>query len=252
MTMAKPPASPYSGANASAPVDGVKRGCSEKRVIVIDPGHGGTENKPGSSANNATSVSGPKEKTLTLDFALSLRLQLASSEVKAIFESRGYCDVGVILTRETDINLTGSQRVAVATVNKADILISIHFNGGGASARGTETFYKSASNPQQSNEAEDKALAQTVNDGLYAAIRALDPGAKNRGAKPDTDTQLKSLGILRDAGIGLSGKMCRSILIEVEFISNVAADALLVSGSNAKANRDAAMLGVAKALARAL
>jgi N-acetylmuramoyl-L-alanine amidase len=46
--------------------------------------------------------------------------------------------------------------------------------------------------------------------------------------------------------------MCRSILIEVEFISNVAADALLVSGSNAKANRDAAMLGVAKALARAL
>ena len=101
-------------------------------------------------------------------------------------------------------------------------------------------------------QAEDKALAQTVNDGLYAAIRALDPGAKNRGAKPDTDTQLKSLGILRDAGIGLSGKMCRSILIEVEFISNVAADALLVSGSNAKANRDAAMLGVAKALARAL
>jgi N-acetylmuramoyl-L-alanine amidase len=136
MTMAKPPASPYSGANASAPVDGVKRGCSEKRVIVIDPGHGGTENKPGSSANNATSVSGPKEKTLTLDFALSLRLQLASAEVKAIFESRGYCDVGVILTRETDINLTGSQRVAVATVNKADILISIHFNGGGASAAG--------------------------------------------------------------------------------------------------------------------
>jgi len=252
MTMANPPASPYSGADSGAPVNSVRRGCTEKRVIVIDPGHGGTENKPGSSANNATSLSGPKEKTLTLDFALRLRRLLATSEVKAIFESKGYCDVAVILTRETDVNLTGSERVAVATNNKADILISIHFNGGAASARGTETFYKAASNPQQSNEAEDKALAQTVNDGLFAAIRALDPGAKNRGAKPDTATQLKSLGILRDAGIGLSGKMCRSILIEVEFITNAAADALLVSGSNAAANRDAAMLGVAKALARAL
>ena len=252
MTTARTPASPYSGTNAGAPVDAVKRSCTEKRVIVIDPGHGGTENKPGSSANNATSLSGPKEKTLTLEFAQSLRRQLASAEVKAILESKGFCDVGVIMTRETDINLTGSERVAVATNNKADILISIHFNGGAASARGTETFYKAASNPQQSNEAEDKALAQTVNDALYTAIRALDAGAKNRGAKPDTDTQLKSLGILRDAGIGLSGKMCRSILIEVEFISNAAADTLLVSGGAAAANRDAAMLGVAKALARAL
>jgi N-acetylmuramoyl-L-alanine amidase len=37
-------------------------------TIILDPGHGGNTNVAGSSANNATSVSGVKEKKLTLDF----------------------------------------------------------------------------------------------------------------------------------------------------------------------------------------
>lgn len=252
MTQAKAPDSPLTGTDAGQPVHRSTAGCKEKRVIVIDPGHGGDKKVPGSSHNNATAKSGKLEKTMTLEYARSLRRHLMGAEVRGILESRGYCDVGVLMTRDSDVNVTGSGRVAVATNSKADILISIHFNGGGATARGSETFYKAASNPGQSNVAEDKALAEIVNGGLFAALQAIDPGAKNRGTKPDTDTQLKALGVLRDPGIGLSGKMCRSILIEVEFITHAVVDALLVSGPNEGRNRDAVMLGVAKALARGL
>lgn len=253
MSKSQQPASPRSDQDANGSIDAVKGTCQSKRVIVIDPGHGGTANVPGSSYNNATAVSGVLEKTLTLQFAQSLRTQLKSRSVTDILSDRGLCDLEVLLTRETDENKTSSARVAVARSNLADILVSIHFNGAAsASARGTETFYKSASNPGQTNEDDDRALASQVNGALFAALQQLDAGAKNRGDKPDTMTALKSIGVLRDAGVGLSGRMCRSILIEVEFITNVAADALLVSGAHAARNRDSAMLAVAQALARGL
>ena len=252
MTKAKLPEGPHSERGSAGATHSTKSECAKKRVVVIDPGHGGTQNVGGSSFNNATSVSGPLEKQLTLEFAQSLRRQMQTDEVRAILAAKDICETEVILTRETDVNLTASARVAVATDNKADILASIHFNGGVAEARGTETFYKDAANPEQSNEAEDKALAQAVNDAMVEALRKLDKGAKNRGAKPDTQTKLKSLGVLRDPGVGLSGKMCRSILIEVEFITNPAVDLLLVSGKDASANRDAVMGAAARALARIL
>jgi hypothetical protein len=38
---------------------------AKKGIIVLDPGHGGTTKIGGSSANNATSVSGIPEKQIT-------------------------------------------------------------------------------------------------------------------------------------------------------------------------------------------
>ncbi|EYF06145.1 N-acetylmuramoyl-L-alanine amidase family protein [Chondromyces apiculatus] len=252
-TNAQVPASPSSGQGSNTPVSATQQGCQEKRVIVIDPGHGGTANADRSTWNNATSVSGVMEKDLTLQYAQSLKRQLASAAVKQIFTSKNYCDVQVILTRETDVNLAAADRVAVAKTNKADIFFSIHFNGAAAaSARGTETFYRSSSNGHQTNEAEDRALARSVNAAAVAAIGAVSAGSKDRGAKADSATGHGSLYVLRDPGIGLSGDMCRSVLIEVEFITNTAVDQALVKGPQATANRDAVMLAVAKALANAL
>jgi N-acetylmuramoyl-L-alanine amidase len=252
MTTDAVPASPSTDKDATAPVDGVKQECQQKRVIVIDPGHGGEHDLDGSSANNATAVSGVLEKTLTLEWAKVLKTQLESADVKAIFTAKGYCEVKVILTRESDVNLSAVDRVAVATTNKADILMSIHFNGFDKVTRGVETYYKAKTNVAQSNEAEDKELATLVNTALYNAIKALDSKTKNRNIKPDTQTEHKSLGVLRDPGIGLSGAMCRSILSEIEFITVAAVDTLLVSGPNVASNRQAILLEVAKALARAL
>ncbi|EYF06146.1 N-acetylmuramoyl-L-alanine amidase [Chondromyces apiculatus] len=249
----KVPASPTSGDNATANVNATTQSCQEKRVIVIDPGHGGTADEQSSTWNNATSASKVLEKTLTLQYAQSLKQQLASAEVKQIFTSKNYCDVQVILTRETDVNLSAAARLAVATQHKADIFLSIHFNGfDPASVRGTETFYKATSNGYQTNEAEDKALAEAVCAAAVAAMKVFDSKARNRNVKADKDTEHKSLWVLRDPGVGLSGEMCRSAMIEMEFITNPVADKNLVSGPNAAANRDAVMLSVAKALAKAL
>jgi len=251
MTQARPPATPASVNEANQPIGQTSSSCREKRVIVIDPGHGGTTKVGGSSPNNATAVSGVKEKTLTLEYAQTLKQHLDSDTCKAIFRGRGYCDVHVILTRTSDVNVGISARVNVATTNKADIFISIHFNGGVRSARGVETYYKAASNGN-ANLGEDTTLAQTVNTAVFNAIKQIDGGAKNRGIKPDTDGEHTSLGVLRDPGIGYSGKMCRSVLIEVEFISNPQVDALLVSGGGASSNRSTLMMALARALANSL
>lgn len=250
--MAQEPTSPSSAAGANQPVNSTTSTCTEKRVIVIDPGHGGTRNVSGSSSNNAVAFSGVLEKTLTLDCAKVLKGHLESEEIQSIFRGRGYCEVKIFLTRETDVNVTARDRVRVATTNKADILMSIHFNGANKSARGTETYYKARSNGSQANESEDKALAGVVNAAAFGAIQGLDAGAKNRGVKPDTQTQHKSIGVLRDPGIGLSGKMCRSCLLEVEFIDVRAVDELLVSGGSAVNNRSTVLLAVARALANTL
>ena len=79
-------------------------------VLVIDPGHGGTD-------TGAKSVSeGRFEKEFTLDWARRLQSLLAAS---------GWT---VLLTRTNDVNLSLSNRVAFAGRHKADLFLSLHFN----------------------------------------------------------------------------------------------------------------------------
>lgn len=101
-------------------------------VIVLDPGHGGAPppgKVGGSSWNNAIGPEGTLEKTLTLDVA---------RRVKARLESGGH---RVLLTRESDVNLSLASRAAVARSMEAAVFVSIHFNAStGHNAQGTETF----------------------------------------------------------------------------------------------------------------
>jgi N-acetylmuramoyl-L-alanine amidase len=78
----------------------------------------------------------------------------------------------------------------------------------------------------------------------------LDPGAKDRGVKPDTQTKLKALGVLDDANLGNDQvtKMCRAALMEVEYITNPDVEALLVSGPDVIANRTKIMAALATAI----
>lgn len=251
--MAQGPSSPASAPDATQPVDATANTCKEKRVIVIDPGHGGAKNVAGSNANNATSASGVKEKVLTLAYAQDLKEHLESDEIQQIFRGRGYCEVKIIMTRTTDVNVTARNRVKTATDNKADILMSIHFNGSKYhNARGTETFYRDPRNGSQANLGEDKALAEAVNNAAFQAISAMDSAASNRGIKSDKQGKNPGISVLRDPGRGLSGKICRSCLLEVEFIDFPAVDVLLVSGPQATNNRSAIMRAVARALANVL
>ncbi len=77
------------------------------RVIVIDPGHGGL--------NGGAQASGTFEKDLTLQLARRIRTRLQTG-----------LDTTVILTRDSDIELSGETRSAIANNNAADLLISLH------------------------------------------------------------------------------------------------------------------------------
>lgn len=210
-------------------------------TIVIDPGHGGTTTVGGSSPNNAISVSGVKEKKLTLDFCTILRDEILN-QAAAANET-----VTVVLTRTGDVNVGIKARARFAFDNRAKLFLCIHFNGlSDASVRGVETFFRDASNGN-TNLDDDIDFANKVNSSLFTSLKALDTRAKDRGTKPDTQTGPGSLGVLKDSDLTAptTTPQCRSAYVELEFISNNAVEKLLISGPNAMSNRRKVMADLA-------
>ena len=96
------------------------------RVIVVDAGHGGTE-------EGAKGPAGLLEKNVTLSVARRL---------KAALEAR--LGVRVILTRDGDSTVGLDERAALANNNKADLFVSLHANASvRAETTGAEVFYLS-------------------------------------------------------------------------------------------------------------
>jgi len=213
-------------------------------TIVIDPGHGGTARVGGSSPNNAISVSGVKEKKLTLDFSTILREELLN-QAQAAGET-----VKVVLTRTTDVNVGIKARARVSFNNRAKLFLCIHFNGSAdATPRGVETYFRDASNGN-ANLADDMDFAAKVQSTLFTSLKSIDTRAKDRGLKPDTQSGPGSLGVLRDDDLtapGVSPK-CRSAYVELEFITNNDVEKLLISGPNSLANRRRVMADLARML----
>jgi N-acetylmuramoyl-L-alanine amidase len=89
------------------------------RIIVIDPGHGGSD--------RGTHGRSSFEKSMTLDVARRVERKLAGSGLR------------VILTRTSDKTVALEDRVELARAKSADLFVSIHFNSGG-SAEGIETY----------------------------------------------------------------------------------------------------------------
>ncbi len=81
----------------------------KKRVIVIDPGHGGHD--PGATAN------GLREKDINLKVALKLKKYLEKDGRFVVY-----------LTREDDTYVPLYDRTLIALEKKADLFISIHTN----------------------------------------------------------------------------------------------------------------------------
>jgi N-acetylmuramoyl-L-alanine amidase len=186
-----------------------------KGIVVIDPGHGGSIDVGGSSKNNAVSPSGVLEKNMTLRFAFLVRDALQEAA------QLGGHDVKIFLTRDADSNLGLSARAAVGKSKKADIFLSIHFNGFNGTSRGTETLISPKA--INSNHAADKALAQRIQKAAFNAIKAHDAGAKDRKVKD------QKLAVLNEARLGAKARGC---LVEVEFIDVPAVDDLLNIGPN--------------------
>jgi N-acetylmuramoyl-L-alanine amidase len=208
-------------------------------VVVLDPGHGGQHKTGGSSPNNATSYSGVQEKTMTLELA-----KLVRKELKKISSERSDANIKVHLTRAGDSNLGLADRARVARTKAANVFVSIHCNGYNGRVRGTETLILSAENGN-TNPADDRALAERVQSGVFSALKNHDTGARNRGVKDN-----QRLGVLKDVHLQnpRAELQTRACLLEVEFIDVDTVDELLNTGPTAKTVRQ----DVAKAMAEAI
>jgi N-acetylmuramoyl-L-alanine amidase len=113
-----------------------------KKVIVIDPGHGGTD--PGTHSDD-----GQSEKDLVLGVALQL---------ERVLQARGYT---VHMTRDSDIGVELSNRRALAQSLRADLLISIHANSHpDPNVAGLSIYTLS----EKGSDAEARAVAKKEND----------------------------------------------------------------------------------------
>lgn len=162
----------------------------QNKVIVLDPGHGGQD--PGAQ------FGGIQEKNINLAIAIRLRDLLSAKGCK------------VILTREVDKDfflpnfVLGrmakraelSQRIKMASINQADIFISLHANSfPGGNSYGMETYY-------QVKSPAGKELADLIQTEL-------------KKIQPDNKRQAKSGDYYL-----LNQTQMPAVIVEVGFLSN--------------------------------
>jgi N-acetylmuramoyl-L-alanine amidase len=120
---------------------------NRKKLIVIDPGHGGVD--PG-----AIGLSGIYEKTLTL---------AAAKQLKSRLEATGRYRVK--LTRERDISLELAERREIARSAEADLFISLHADSmGNKTVRGLSVY--TLSEKASDREAEELAEQENSADSI--------------------------------------------------------------------------------------
>lgn len=163
------------------------------KVIVLDPGHGGSD-------AGAIGSGGTMEKTVTLTVA---------REMTALLEKAG---AKVVLTRQEDYDVFGPDasardelqaRVNVAVFHTADIFISIHANAASSHlAGGTATYYYKKTSY-------DALLAQNLQSGMIQA-----GGLRDRSFFPANFYVVKHTDM-------------PAALVELAFISNVEEEKML-------------------------
>ena len=133
---------------------------SEKydKIVVIDPGHGGSDS--GAVGNGLT------EKELNYKHAMAVyRLLEQDPSIK------------VYTTRESDVYPTLQFRTQLANEIDADLFVSFHNNSASSSAAGTETLYYPNTKNTMSMQ-----MAQIVQDNIIKYC-----GTNDRGIKPRAD-----------------------------------------------------------------
>lgn len=158
----------------------LKKLTNDEFVIVIDAGHGG-ETSPGCSYENVY------EKEIVLDIAKKLESKLKKQKIK------------VVMTRNSDTDVSLIERCNIANQNHANLFISIHVNSldKDTVTNGIETWYNPVKDDKSS------VFANCIQQEVIASTNA-----KNLGTKSSEE-----LVVIRETNMP-------SCLLEIGFITN--------------------------------
>ncbi|WP_243364323.1 N-acetylmuramoyl-L-alanine amidase [Fundidesulfovibrio terrae] len=206
-----------------------------KRLILIDPGHGGAD-------KGVTGASGLAEKAVALDLA---------RRVAAVVEEESGGGAKAVLTREADFSAPLWTRSAMAALFGADLFVSLHCSGA-VPGRGGVELYTYAPEP---SDAQAAAVAEFENGvtrfervqapltpagmsqmELVASWQARRLASLSRDAAERIASGFESVKPLN--GVRLCGAPLKvlqnagrpAVLIESGFLSNPGEEAALASG----------------------
>lgn len=153
-----------------------------KKVIVIDIGHGG--NDQGTQSTNGKLI----EK--------DINLQIGKKVIEILKKDSS---VEIVETRSNNEYLSLSDRVEISNNNNSDLFVSLHCNAdynGTSSINGVETFYWKEDNGNSYE------LANEIQSSIVNTLEVRD-----RGVKQDDYAVIKSTN-------------CPAVLVEMGFLTN--------------------------------
>jgi N-acetylmuramoyl-L-alanine amidase len=180
----------------------------KKHLIVIDPAHGGQD-----AGVKLTDKIGEKE--ITLAIALAMQKELAEENIE------------VILTRNSDTNVTIDERKANILKIKPELFLSLHINAGfGKEAKGFELYYPGFKEMQENKKVAKNSPKNKKNKYLNDSVRLANFIQKNMDALfPRKDRGL------READVPImEGMTIPALVVEIGFATNPEEKKKLLSG----------------------
>jgi len=157
---------------------------SQKKVIVIDPGHGGKD-------TGAIGINGLQEKDVALNVA---------NEIVKLNKTLLNYELDIYLTRYKDTLISLADRTRLTKTLKADIFISLHCNAAKTNSGGIEIYVHNSDKPNTNS---------SITLGSYILNEITEQlSFKNRGVK------FANFQVLREAA------SYPNVLIEMGFITN--------------------------------
>tara|TARA_R110002167_G_scaffold105083_1_gene270471 strand:+ start:17942 stop:18592 length:651 start_codon:yes stop_codon:yes gene_type:complete len=159
---------------------------SSKKVVVIDPGHGGTD-------SGATGTNGIKEKNVVLKVAKEMVRYNQN-----LFDNA----LEIYLSRYTDTLISLGERTKLAKRLNADIFISLHCNHSeNPNAKGIEVYVSDRK-------------GEHTNESILLAYNIQKANQKNLGFK-SRGVKFANFQVLREGS-----RQIPSVLVEFGFLSN--------------------------------
>jgi N-acetylmuramoyl-L-alanine amidase len=201
--------------------------------VALDPGH--------SYADIGASGGGLREYVLTLDLAHRIRTRLEEQGLSVRLTRSDSGPLSPMAEPDVTERTRIEQTARIEAAAPARIYVSLHFNGGPAGLRGTETYV----NPDRAADTHlDFALAESIQRHVIAAL------AEQAGYAPVDRGVRNDLLAGKPYGhfFSLRGPS-PSALLEALFLSNGTESALLKDGATLDAIADGCAQGILEYLA---